>query len=65
MNRRLYIFLVLSLRFKPTLVDLVNTRYNFFIANRECFKWIGIGGVGEIKKGLVFIGDTNRLGGNT
>jgi len=46
-------------------VDLVNTRYNFFIANRGRFKWIGIGGIGEIKKGLVFIGDTNRLGGNT
>jgi hypothetical protein len=45
-------------------VDLANTRYNFFITNRECFKWIGVGGVEEIIKGLVFIGDTNRLGEN-
>ena len=57
-------FLVLSLRFKYTLVDLANTRYNFFIANRERFKWIGVGGIGKIIKGLVFIGDTNRLGEN-
>ena len=58
-------FLVLSLRFKYTLVDLANTRYNFFIANRERFKWIGVKGIGEIKKGLVFVGDINRLRGNT
>ena len=45
-------------------MDLVNTRYNFFIANRERFKWIGVGGIEEITKGLVFIGDTNRLKGN-
>ena len=64
-NCRLYIFLVLSPRFKSTLVNLANTRYNFFIANRERFKWIGIGGIGEIIKGLVFVGDTNRLKGNT
>ena len=58
-------FLALSLRFKYTLVDLANIRYNFFIANRECFEWIGIKGVGKIIKGLVFIGNTNRLGENT
>ena len=58
-------FLALSPRFKYTLVDLVNIRYNFFIANREYFKWIGIEGVGEIIKELVFVGDTNRLGENT
>ena len=45
-------------------MDLANTRYNFFIANGERFKWIGVGGVGEIIKGLVFIGDINRLGEN-
>jgi hypothetical protein len=64
-NYRLYIFLALSLRFKSTLVDLANTKHKFFIANRERFEWIGIGGVGEITKRLVFIGDINRLGGNT
>jgi hypothetical protein len=46
-------------------VNLANTKYNFFIANRECFKWIGIGGIRKIIKGLVFIGDTNRLKENT
>ena len=46
-------------------MNLANTRHNFFIANRERFKWIGIEGIGEIKKGLVFVGDINRLGGNT
>ena len=63
-NRRLYIFLVLSPRFKSTLVNLANTRYNFFIINKERFEWIGVGGIKKIIKGLVFIGDINRLKGN-
>ena len=46
-------------------MNLANTKYNFFIANRERFEWIGIGGIREITKGLVFIGDTNRLKRNT
>ena len=46
-------------------MDLVNTRHNFLIANKEHFKWIGVKNIKKIIKGLVFIGDTNRLGGNT
>ena len=42
-------------------MNLANTKHNFFIANRERFEWIGIGGIGEIIKGLIFIGDINRL----
>jgi len=45
-------------------VDLANTGHNFFIANRERFEWVGMGGIGEMIKGLVFVGDTNRLGEN-
>ena len=64
-NYRLYIFLVLSSRFKSTLVNLANTKHNFFITNRERFEWIGMGGIKEIIKGLVFIEDINRLKRNT
>ena len=46
-------------------MNLANTGHNFFITNRECFEWISVGGIGEITKGLVFIGDMNRLKGNT
>ena len=39
----------------------MNTKYNFFITNKERFEWIGIRSIKEITKGLIFIGDINRL----